>query len=147
MEYLEFRPGSVLHTTSDTVNCLEYVSSGKIEIISPIFHVTAEHGAILGIFEHPGEPYGFTYIAKENATVERIPFKRFSDVDKIVHAHESECEQLVCATAGMTLMILGRYNNIRKRTDNLYKAMIKSYEVYRKIWNTTRTSPAANGTA
>jgi len=133
MEKLEFKPGSVLHTTADTVATLEYVSSGKVEIISPVFHVTAEHGAILGILEHPGEPYAFTYIAKENATVERIPFKRFSDIDKIVHAHEKECDQLVCATAAMTLTILGKYNNIRKRTDNLYKAMIKSYEIYRKI--------------
>ena len=133
MDAVVIRVGSVLHTGADKVECLELLTSGKIEIISPDFHFTAERGTILGLFEFPGETYNYTYIAKEDCTVERYPFRRKSDADPIVRDRADECDVLVSANAALALSFLGHYKRSLRRTETLRRAITKAYNDYRRL--------------
>ncbi len=133
MDAVVIRVGSVLHTGADKVECLELLTSGKVEIISPDFHFTAERGTILGLFEFPGETYNYTYIAKEDCTVERYPFRRKSDADPIVRDRADECDVLVSANAALALSFLGHYKRSLRRTETLRRAITKAYNDYRRL--------------
>ncbi len=133
MDAVVIKVGSVLHTGADKVEHLELLTSGKVEIISPDFHITAERGTILGLFEFPGETYNYTYIAKEDCTVERYPFRRKSDADPIVRDRADECDVLVSANAALTLSLLGHYKRSLRRTETLRRAIAKAYNDYRRL--------------
>ncbi|MCR5249541.1 MAG: hypothetical protein K6E50_02915 [Lachnospiraceae bacterium] len=133
MESVTINVGTVLHTAADKADCLELVTSGKVEIISPDFHITAERGSILGLFEMPRENYSYTYIAKETCTLDRYPFRRRSDTDAIVRDRISDSDRLVCANASITLSLLGHYKRSQRRVDTLLKALRKGYSGYRSF--------------
>ena len=136
MERINLKAGEELHKESDIVKCLDYIIFGKIEVISPLFQVTAGHGVVLGIFEHVGEPYQYRYVVKEDCTIDRYPFRRKSDVDAIVHDHSDECDLLVSAGAALTLNILGQYQRTRRRTETFRRTLVKSYTEYRSLCTT-----------
>ncbi|MBR5421488.1 MAG: Crp/Fnr family transcriptional regulator [Lachnospiraceae bacterium] len=129
----EIKSGSVIHTDADKVEKLELVTSGKVEIIGSEFRITAERGAILGLFEFPGENYNYTYVAKETCTLESWPFRRKSDVDPIVKARSGECDVLVSANAAMTLSLLGHYKRNLRRAELLKRTISQGYADYRKL--------------
>ena len=133
MERINLKAGDELHTGSEIVKSLDYILLGKIEIISPVFQVTAGHGVVLGIFEHVGEPYQYRYVVKEDCTLDRYPFRRKSDVDAIVHDHSDECDLLVSAGAALTLNILGQYQRTRRRMETFRKTLVRSYNEDRNL--------------
>ena len=133
MERINLKAGDELHTDSEIVKSLDYILFGKIEIISPVFQVTAGHGVVLGIFEHVGEPYQYRYVVKEDCTIDRYPFRRKSDVDAIVHDHSDECDLLVSTGAALTLNILGQYQRTKRRTETFRKTLVRSYNEYRSL--------------
>ena len=133
MERINLKAGDELHTDSEIVKSLDYILFGKVEVISPVFQVTAGHGVVLGIFEHVGEPYQYRYIVKEDCTIDRYPFRRKSDVDAIVHDHSDECDLLVSTGAALTLNILGQYQRRKRRAESFRKTLVKSYTEYRNL--------------
>ncbi len=133
MERMEIKAGDVLHTESELVKSLEFIVSGRMEIIAPVFRLSAGHGVVLGIFEHVNEPYQYNYIATENCVIERYPFRRKSDVDAIVQDHSEECDVLVSTGAALTLSILGQYQRTRRRTETFRRTLVKSYNEYRSL--------------
>ena len=133
MEAVVHNTGTVIHTEADRVEMLELVTSGKVEIISKDYHITAGRGSILGLFEYPGENYSYTYIARETCTTESYPFRRKSDVDPIVRDRADECDVLVAANAALALSVLGHYKRRRRRADTLVRLIKKGYADYRSL--------------
>ncbi len=136
MERMEFKAGEVLHTESELVKSLDFIVSGRIEILAPAFRLGAGHGVVLGIFEHVNEPYQYNYLVTEDTVIERYPFRRKSDVDAIVRDHSGECDLLVSSGASLTLNILGQYQRTRRRTETFRRTLVKSYSEYRHLCST-----------
>ena len=124
-----------MHKAGDPVKNLEYISDGRVSTVSPAFTIELRKCSIIGLFEQPGEVYRYDYIVSEDCELVSFPFRRMSDMDRIVHEYRRDCDALVEAAASNTLSMLGRYANLRKRSDNFYKAITQGYNNYRDFCN------------
>ena len=133
MKTYQLKSGSILHKTGDKAEHLELILSGKVEITAASNSIIAKRGAILGVFEHAGNPYSYDYIAKEDCILEVYPYTRLSDANQILVDHFSSCDILVTAAAGLVMSLSSKYNSLKKRTEGLYSLLISSYEEYKRL--------------
>ncbi len=135
METKRYKAGTALHKAGEPVENLEYLTLGKVSAVCPAYTIGLQKCSVIGIYEQPGETYRYDYIVAEDAELASFPFRRMSDLDRIVREHRSDCDAIVAAAANNTLSLLGRYSNARKRSDNFFKALKSGYEVYRALCN------------
>ncbi|MCR5119534.1 MAG: cyclic nucleotide-binding domain-containing protein [Lachnospiraceae bacterium] len=135
MDKNSYKAGTLLHKAGDPVEKLEYIISGKVSVVSPAFTIELRKCSVIGLYEQAGEVYRYDYIVLEDCEVELFPFARMSDMDRIVREHRHDCEMLVEAAAYNALSMLGRYSNLKKRSDNFFKAIKQGYNNYRDFCN------------
>ena len=133
MESIELKAGEILHSPADKTEHLELVRKGSIEILSAEGKITAGKGAILGLFESPGENYAFSYTASEDTRLELFPYESASDADRIIRDNLSECDVLVSANAGIALSLLGNYKRTLRRCNKQLKTIKDGYKTYRSL--------------
>ena len=133
MESRELKAGEILHSPADKADHLELVRKGSVEILSAEGQLTAGKGAILGLFESPGENYTFTYRATEDCRLELFPFENYSDADRIIRDNLAECDVLVTANADVALSLLGNYKRTLRRCNKQLKTIKDGYKTYRAL--------------
>ncbi|MCR4584664.1 MAG: hypothetical protein K5686_02975 [Lachnospiraceae bacterium] len=135
MEKSRYAAGTLLHKAGDPVEKLEYICFGSVSAVSPSFSIELNGSAILGLYEQPGEGYRYDYIVSADCELEEYAYGRTSDMDRIVIRHRQDADELVLAAASSTLSMLGRYGNLKKRSDNFHKALKEGYDAYRDFCN------------
>ena len=133
MDTVEIKANETLHTTEDVTLCLELVSSGKVEITAGDRKISAGRGAILGLIEFPGENYSFSYRASSDCKLERYPYEKKSDIDRIIKSGSVESDVIVSANAHLTLSLLNGYKRNYRKNEKLQKFITGSYATYRKL--------------
>ena len=135
MENKKVNAGTLLHKAGDPVKNLEYINNGRVSVVSPAFTIELRKCSVIGLYEQPGEAYRYDYIVSEDCELVSFPFRRMSDMDRIAREYRHDCDMLVEAAASNTLSMLGRYSNLRKRSDNFFKAITRGYNNYRDFCN------------
>ncbi|MCR5557967.1 MAG: hypothetical protein K6F75_10455 [Butyrivibrio sp.] len=88
MGLVKLEKGQILHKAgSDTVDSIEVIVKGSIQISNQFTSITLGVGGFVGIPETPGKPYIYTCQALEETAVYTYPFNSSDDIPNVVRSN------------------------------------------------------------
>ncbi|WP_022760241.1 hypothetical protein [Butyrivibrio sp. AD3002] len=111
MGLIALAKNQVLHKCGDKVETLEIVVKGSVCIAIEGESVEVGIGGILGVGEHPGDEYIYTYTANEESSVFSYPFGSIDDIYKIISSNPKISPILAAQSVKTVVLCLDKLEN------------------------------------
>ena len=109
----------VIHREGEPIKNLEIVISGRIRMKKGEKFITLNAGSIIGMIEHAGGAYGYSYIAAEDAATYAYPYTDDQDMDKLIAVNQKIAptitSQTILNSNYFYQVLLASYEEVKKR--------------------------------
>ena len=140
MGVTEIKPGEKIHTSGDTVDTIDIIIKGSVDMTLPHFDgaVTLGVGSVIGLCEAPGDTHRFTYTSPSGASVFSYPFNHMEDVARVISANAKIAPTITSA-------MVAEVNHIREFSVEYEKSAMDAYNKVREEQKEMQKLSAALG--
>ncbi len=140
MGVTEIKPGEKIHTSGDTVDTIDIIIKGSVDMTLPHFDgaVTLGVGSVIGLCEAPGDTHRFTYTSPSGASVFSYPFNHMEDVARVISANAKIAPTITSA-------LVAEVNHIREFSVEYEKSAMDAYNKVREEQKEMQKLSAALG--
>lgn len=130
MQIIELKKGQTLHAAGSTVETIDIISKGEINIFNEGISVVLKGGTICGLPETPGDTYNFTYQAATDATIASYPYNRMDDLISVLKANPKIAPILVSNVYKSYQTTLDACQKQLQEANDTYRHIMADYEQY-----------------
>ncbi|MCR5097970.1 MAG: hypothetical protein K6B14_03390 [Lachnospiraceae bacterium] len=140
MGVTEIKPGEKIHNAGDTVDTIDIIIKGSVQMTLPHHEgsVSLGVGSVIGLCECPGDSHRFTYTSPSGASVFSYPFTKMDDVGKVITANAKIAPTITSA-------VVAEANRLREYSIHYEKSAVDAYNKVREEQKEMQKLAAALG--
>ena len=134
--------GQVLHRKGEAIEHLDLLLKGSVSIQSgDEVALQADHGTILGAFLPAGEPYPYTYTAREDGTLFSYDYSSEEDLVTAIKATPAIAPVMASASAALLNELIDVLESLYEKGRSLVLDLQSDYTDYRNVCAALMTAP------